>query len=70
MIERKDIEPLKNDFVAVGVPHDIIPDRLFFYYGTLTEINNSYVKIELPNGNGYKLIPINDIHDIQKRRQK
>ena len=70
MLEKKDIEQFLDEFVAIGVPHGIVPDKLFWYFGTLKDINNFEVKIELYGKDGYKLIPISDIQDIRRRTPK
>ena len=70
MMERKEIEQFLGDFVGVGVPHGIVPDKLFFYFGTLIDINNFEIKLELNHERGFKIIPINDILDIGRRTPK
>jgi hypothetical protein len=62
MIEPIEIKKLQNNYVAVGVPHEIIQGKLFFYFGTLKNIDDDEIKIEI--NNGYKIIPINQIMEI------
>lgn len=62
LIDRKEIEGFLNKYIAVGVPHDIIPHKLFFYYGRLENIVEDDIKLNLKNG--FKIIPIDQIRDI------
>lgn len=62
MIDSKEIEPFLNKYVSIGVPHDIISGKLFFYFGWLRYIDNLEVKIE--TNNGFRIIPIANIQDI------
>ena len=66
MIDSKEIEPFLDEYVAVGVPHDIIPNKLFFYFGKLKYVDSEEVQMELKNG--FKIIPIENIRDIHKAR--
>ena len=66
MMKREDIEKLKGKFTATGVPHTLIPGKLFYHYGTIVEVSDFDVKIELPKGNGFRLIPLDDIQDIHR----
>ena len=62
MIDIDELKPFLNRYCAVGVPHDIIEGKLFFYFGTLKNIDSDKVKIETKNG--IKIIPIENIFDI------
>lgn len=62
MIDSIEIEPFLDKYVRIGVPHDIIPDKLFFYYGYIKYIDSEEVKIE--TNNGFRIIPIQKIMDI------
>jgi hypothetical protein len=63
MIDSKEIEPFIDKYCRVGIPHDIIPDRLFFYFGWIRYVDNIEVKLEM--NNGYRIIPLQKIMDIQ-----
>lgn len=58
-----DIEGFLGKYVALGVLHEIIPRRLFFYFGILKYVDATDVKIEI--NNGFRIIPISQIWDIQ-----
>jgi len=62
IIDSKEIEFLLNKYVAIGVPNDVIPNRLFFYFGWLKYVDSTEVKIE--TNAGYKIISIGNIFDI------
>lgn len=62
MIEKRDIENYKDRYVGVGIPHDFIPNKLFFYYGYLSHIDGEVIKIDMKHG--FKLIPYKSIKDI------
>ncbi len=62
MIEVIEIEPFLDKYVGIGIPHDIIPDKLFFYFGKLRYVDSTEVKIE--TFNGFKIIPLQKIMDI------
>ena len=62
MIECNEIEPFLNKYISVGVPHDIIAGKLFFYYGYLKYVDNLEIKLEMKNG--VKIIPLDRILDI------
>ena len=64
MIDCSEIEPFLHKYIAVGVPHDIIPGKLFFYFGYLKYVDSLEVKIE--TNNGFKIIPISNIMDIHE----
>ena len=67
MIEPLEIKKLQHNYVAVGVPHEIIQGKLFFYFGTLKNIDENEIKLEI--NNGYKIIPIDQIMEIHKENQ-
>ena len=64
MLEQKDIEPFLNKHIAVGVPHNTIPDRLFFSFGYLRSVDATEIKIE--TNNGFKIIQIDNIIEIHE----
>ena len=68
MIDRNEIETFLEEYIAIGVPHSIVPDKLFFYFGYLRYIDKEEIKIE--TNNGFKIIPISQIYDIHKARGK
>lgn len=63
LIDSNELEPFLNKYVRIGIPHDIVPNKLFFYFGWLKYIDNLEVKIE--TNNGFRIIPLNSIMDIQ-----
>ena len=65
MIECNEIEPFLNKYISVGVPHDIIAGRLFFYYGILKYVDSIEIKLETKNG--FKIIQIENIMDIHEK---
>ena len=67
MIEPIEIKKFLYQYIAVGVPHEIIPDKLFFYFGTLKKIYQNEIKIE--TNRGFKIIPINNIMEIHKEKR-
>lgn len=64
MIEKQDIEKFLNEYVRLGVPHDIIPNRLFFYFGIVKHVDSKEIKIETKTG--YRIIQLENVKDIQK----
>lgn len=62
MIEKEEIKQFLNQYVRIGVPHDMIPSKLFFYFGHVKDVNNTEVKIK--TSNGFKIIPLENIMDI------
>lgn len=62
MIESSEIKKFLHKYIAVGVHHDILADKLFFYFGTLKNVDNTEIKIEMENG--FKIISIENIIDI------
>lgn len=56
-----------NKRVGVGVPHFVIPGKIFFYYGTLINVTNTSVVIK--NNDGLKEIPLYDIQQIVNDRE-
>jgi len=67
-LEQKDLEPFINKYIAVGVPHEIITGRLFFYFGTLQEITSTDIKLKTDNG--YKIVPFADILELHETRRE
>ena len=62
MIEVSDVETFFHKYVAIGVAHDLIPGKLFFYFGYVNYVDNAEVKLETKNG--FKIIPLGGIMDI------
>ena len=62
LIDIEDVEGFLNKYVAVGVPHDLIYNRLFYYFGFLKSIENKEITIRTKNG--FKIIPIENIKHI------
>ena len=62
-MEREDLLPYTGEFVDIGIPHYIIPDRLFYQKGILEEIFEDEIKLKLDNG--VKIIPLNQIKEIR-----
>ena len=57
----KEILPFINENVGVGIPH-WEEDRLFYYYGTIIKVTETYIILHIPNG--IKEIEINKIKQI------
>lgn len=66
MIESSEMERFLYKHVAIGVPHDVIPGKLFFYFGILKYCDFTEVKLELDYNKGYKIVPIASIRDIHE----
>jgi hypothetical protein len=64
MLNKKIIDSFLNKSVSVGVPHIILPDRLFFYYGRLHEVTGSSITLETKQG--FKIVPIEQIKDLHE----
>jgi len=63
MIDSKECSEFRGKYVGVGIKDIHIPGKLFFYYGTLIDIDEKTVKIRLSNG--YKQIFLDDIEEIK-----
>jgi len=68
MLKKENIENYLNKNISVGVPHLVIDDRLFFFYGIL--INVSETEITIKTKNGYKIIPIEQIQDLHENKNR
>jgi hypothetical protein len=68
LIDKGEIQLFLDKYVRVGVPHDIIPNKLFFYFGYLKYVNSTEVKIQ--TNNGFRIIPLDQIMDIQEIRRQ
>jgi len=66
MLEKEYIEAFIEKNVSVGVPHLILDNRLFFYYGILKSVTRN--EITLQTKNGFKIIQIEEIKDIHKNK--
>jgi hypothetical protein len=55
----------KGEYVSVGIPHNVAPGKLFWYYGTLTEVTDTEIKIQMSHG--VKLIPLNQIMELKTK---
>ena len=64
MIDESDCKSLLGKYVAIGVDHWEIQNRLFFHFGILTEVSNGTVKINTKAG--YRIIDISEIKEIQE----
>lgn len=62
MMDKKEIEEFFGKYIAIGVPHDKIPGRLFFYYGFLKYVTDEELKMKMSNG--FKIIPLEQVKDI------
>ncbi len=67
-IKKKELDKLKGRFLAVGVNHALISNRLFFYYGILEEVTNKEIKLKLKNG--FKIISIDEIRDAHRTSRR
>jgi len=68
MLKKEELELFLGKHIAIGVPHIVDSDRLFYYYGTLIYVD--YRQIKLETKNGFKLVPIDLIQDIHKDGRK
>jgi hypothetical protein len=68
MIVSKECNEFKGKYVGIGIQDIHVPGKLFFYYGTLIDIDNKSVKIKL--NNGYKQIFLDDIEEIKLALKK
>ncbi len=64
MIEKNEIEKFLDLYVAVGVDHEFIPNKLFFYYGYIENLTEKEIKLKLKKG--IKIIRLDQIKDIHK----
>lgn len=62
-MERNDFLPYEGCYVDLGIPHYVIPDRLFYQKGMLEEILETEIKLRLENG--VKIIPFSQIKEIR-----
>jgi hypothetical protein len=60
-MKAKDLLQFLNENVGVGIPH-WEEDRLFFFYGTITEVTDTHITMIIPNG--IKEIEISKIKQI------
>lgn len=66
-MDREQLEPYKNEYVAIGVTHFLDPNRLFFNYGTVIGLNDSILTLKWKRG--IKEILISDIREIHLDRK-
>lgn len=62
MIERNDCKEFLGERVGIGVAN-FITGGIFYYYGTLLEVTENFVKIKMKTG--YKQINLADILEIK-----
>jgi hypothetical protein len=62
-MEREDILPYDGGYVDIGIPHYVIPNRLFYQKGILEEILQDEIKLKMENG--IKIIPFEEIKEIR-----
>ena len=62
MIEETELAKFLNAYVAIGVVNDFFSDRLFFYFGTVKEIDSRELKLRMAKG--FKIIPLREIKDV------
>lgn len=67
MIEKRDMKDLVNEYVSIGIDHEILPNKLFFYYGVIQEITDKDCKLKTDKG--FKIISFNQIKDVHKTRR-
>jgi len=61
-------EDLLGEYVIVGVPHQIYPDKLFFHYGTFRRISSKYYVIK-PRNQPLLAIEKEKVQFIRKARR-
>ena len=64
MLKKEQIELFLGEFVSVGVPHLVVDDKLFFYYGRIIKVDEN--EVTLQTRSGYKIIPVAQIQDIHR----
>ena len=62
MIDKEEIKEFLGQYISVGVEHNVIPGKLFFYYGYLKKVDDTEIKLETKHG--FKIVTINTIMDI------
>jgi hypothetical protein len=67
LIELEEIEKFLNYYVRIGVPHDVISNRLFFYFGFIKYVDSTELKLETKKG--FRIIPLENVRDIQIMRE-
>lgn len=65
MLKNEDFDKFIDENVTIGVPHRVISDKLFFYYGKLEAVDTKHAKLNLKDGQGIRLIPISKILEIR-----
>lgn len=68
MLTKENLEPFLNRNVSIGVSHLFMQDRLFFYYGCLTQVTET--EILLQTKIGFKRIPLDQILDVHSDGQE
>lgn len=69
VISIEDLTPLKNKLVTVEIIDRFDSIKSFFYYGYLEEITDTNIKLRLQRKVGFKIINLNEIVSIKKRRE-
>ena len=67
MLSKADFEIFLGKTVSVGLQHEIITNRLFFYNGVLTELSDDTLTLRMSNG--FKIIPLDQVMDIHLDRR-
>lgn len=66
IITRGECSEFLNKHIGVGIP-DFKGNGVFFYYGTLLEVTDQYVKLKMDVG--YKQINLDEIIEIKNARR-
>ena len=64
-VQYDDCIMFKGKYVSVGVPHKTVPCKLFWFYGTLSEVTETEIKIQMRHG--VKLIPLEQIMELKTK---
>ena len=63
-MDRKDFEVFLYQTCDIGVPHLVMPGRLFFLKGIVIEVDDEFLRLKLENG--FKLIRLSEIREIRR----
>lgn len=66
-ITYEELEKFRGCFVSIAVPENTGQQELFWYYGTIVEMNPENIKLRFRKKRGFKIIPVRDIRVIETR---
>lgn len=63
-----ELEKFRGCFVSVGIRDKTgNEDDLFWYYGTITDMDPEHIKLRFRRKHGFKIIAVRDIKAIESR---